>query len=149
MPEVKKCLMCGRSVKGRSDKKFCSGPCRSSYNNQLRSDSHSYIRYLNDQLKENHRILERIYNGFQKATTVSRELMLRLDFHFKYHTHTYTTRKGAVYYFCYDYGYLPLDTGGYLIVKERKDNTPLFHSPINNGTGKTIFKGKMPERIKL
>ena len=34
----KKCLDCGDSLRGRTDKKFCSDQCRNSYNNKLAAD---------------------------------------------------------------------------------------------------------------
>jgi hypothetical protein len=44
----------------------------------------------------------------------------RLDdkgFNFGYHTHTQTTRTGATYFFCYEYGVLPLKNDRYMLVK--------------------------------
>lgn len=31
-----KCLLCGKSFRGRTDKKFCSDACRSEYHNRIR-----------------------------------------------------------------------------------------------------------------
>ena len=46
-------------------------------------------------------------------------------FDFNYFTSTYTTKAGAVYYFCYEYGYLPLPNDFYALVKKQeKSNVP-------------------------
>ncbi|OYT15045.1 MAG: hypothetical protein B7C24_15150, partial [Bacteroidetes bacterium 4572_77] len=41
-------------------------------------------------------------------------------FNFNYHTNTFSTKKGQIYLFCYDYGYMKLDNNEVFIVK-RKD----------------------------
>jgi hypothetical protein len=47
--------------------------------------------------------------------------LLEKGFLFKYFTHTYTNKKGTVYFFCYDLGYLPLENDWYLLVKRKKE----------------------------
>ena len=37
---------------------------------------------------------------------------------------TYTNKKGNVYFFCYDLGYMPLDDDWYLLVKRKEVSTP-------------------------
>jgi hypothetical protein len=49
----------------------------------------------------------------------NKDKFVRLGFQFKYITHTYTTRTGKVYYYCYDYGYLPLENDWFLIVRKK------------------------------
>ena len=51
----------------------------------------------------------------------NKEKLQRLGFQFKYFTHTYTNKKGTIYYYCYEYGYLPLENDWYLIVKAKED----------------------------
>jgi hypothetical protein len=43
--------------------------------------------------------------------------LLEKGFDFTYYTHTYKTQKGVVYFFCYEYGYLPLEKDFYFLVK--------------------------------
>jgi hypothetical protein len=50
-----------------------------------------------------------------------KEKLLQKGFLFKYITHLYTTKEGKVYYYCYDYGYLPLDNDWYLIVRRKEE----------------------------
>ena len=51
------CLECGRSLIGRSDKKFCSDDCRTNHNNKQNSDQTNYIRRVNNILRKSRRIL--------------------------------------------------------------------------------------------
>ena len=113
--EEKSCLECGTKIFGRNDKKFCSDQCRNSYNNKLNSDSNNYIRTVNNTLRKNRRILESLTpNGKSKTT---RAKLNENGFDFNFHTNTYTTKAGATYYFCYEYGYLELDNDWFALVK--------------------------------
>ncbi|MFN4285661.1 MAG: hypothetical protein ACK4E8_06815 [Lacibacter sp.] len=115
---VKKCLQCGRTVKGRADKKFCDDSCRNAYNNMLKSASgaDAHVRRINQALQKNRRILRSLLPGEEGMAKVHADKLNLLGFHFRYFTHQYTNKKGQVYNFCYDYGYLPLDHGWYLLV---------------------------------
>jgi len=44
--------------------------------------------------------------------------LLDKGFDFSYMTSTYTTKAGATYIFCYEYGYLELDNDWYALVKK-------------------------------
>ena len=116
---VKQCLFCSNKITGRTDKKFCNDYCRNAYNNQLKSANSPAVRNINNTLIKNRRILETML-GEEKMIKQLKEKMLTQGFNFKYFTHNYTNQKGNVYYFCYEYGYLPLEHDWFLIVK-RKD----------------------------
>lgn len=114
------CLACGKPVKGRTDKKFCDDYCRNSYNNQLRSRTTNLMRNINHSLGKNRRVLESLLPQNEEITKVHQDKLIERGFHFKYFTHTYTNKKGNIYYFCYDLGYLPLDNDWYLLVKRKE-----------------------------
>ncbi|HLG04473.1 MAG TPA: hypothetical protein VI731_12815 [Bacteroidia bacterium] len=98
------CLDCEDALNGRADKKFCSDQCRNSYNNRINSDNNNFMRNVNNILRRNRRILADFTpNG---KSTMPRDKVSEQGFQFQYYTHTYTTRKGTIYYFCYEYGYL-------------------------------------------
>lgn len=112
----KKCPECGTKIIGRVDKKFCSDYCRNAYNNNINKDSKNLIRNINNRLRKNYRILE----GFPLTdgkTKTTRNKLLDKGFDFDNFTSIYTTKKGTIYYFVYDLGYLPLDNNLYMIVK--------------------------------
>ena len=114
---AKTCLACGKPVKGRSDKKFCDDFCRNTYNNQLKSGDNNYVRNVNNCLRRNRRILEAILPETEKMVRISKDKLLQQGFQFKYLTHNYKNAKGNIYFFCYDYGYLPLEQDWYLVVR--------------------------------
>ena len=116
----KKCIECNKTLKGRVDKKFCDDYCRNSYNNKLNSDTNGYVRNINNTLRKNRRILEDTLPPTEEMAKITRSKMIEKGFLFKYFTHTYSNKKGNVYYFCYEYGYLFLE-GDWVLVVKRKE----------------------------
>lgn len=114
----KNCPECGEKIIGRADKKFCSDSCRNAHNNKLNSDSSNYVRNINNILRRNRRILEELNpSGTAKQP---RSKMLEKGFDFKYFTDIYVTKKGATYYYCYEYGYIPIEGDYYFLVKKKE-----------------------------
>jgi predicted nucleic acid-binding Zn ribbon protein len=118
---LKHCLACEKPIKGRADKKYCNDNCRNTFHNnrKLLGSENNYVRNINITLLKNRRILEEMLSTDEDTTKTNKEKLLNLGFHFKYHTHTYTTMGGKTYWYCYEYGYLPLENDLYLIVKEK------------------------------
>ena len=119
--ENKICLFCKKPVKGRSDKKFCDDYCRAAYNNVLKSAANNYIRNVNNALGKNRRILESLLPEREATAKASRDKLIEKGFQFKYHTHIYNTKTDKTYFYCYEYGYLPLENNWYLIVKKNEE----------------------------
>lgn len=117
---LKKCPECGDEIIGRADKKFCSDQCRNSYNNKLNSDSSNFVRNINNILRKNRRILQEL-NKQSGKTMVTKDTLLSNGFNFNYHTHTYKTKKGDTYKFCYEQGYLFLDDKELFLLVENKE----------------------------
>ncbi|WP_118976047.1 DUF2116 family Zn-ribbon domain-containing protein [Taibaiella koreensis] len=118
MPRL--CLTCGKPLRGRLDKKFCDDACRNTYNNQQNSDQNNYVRNVNHILRKNRRLLEEQIPEGEEMKKVLWEKLAQAGFNFKYHTHQYQNQKGQTYHFSYEYGYLPLDGGEWLLVVKRK-----------------------------
>jgi predicted nucleic acid-binding Zn ribbon protein len=116
----KLCLTCSKPIRGRTDKKFCDDYCRNNYNNQLKSNTINLVRNINNALGKNRRILENFF-GKEEMIKTTKDKLLEKGFQFKYITHTYTNKKGNVYFFCYDIGYLPLENDWYLLVKRKEE----------------------------
>ncbi len=114
------CLACEKPVKGRSDKKFCDDYCRNNYNNALKSSGTNLVRNINNALGKNRRILASCIKKGEETGKANLEQLLQKGFLLKYGTHIYTNKKGDVYYFCYDYGYLPLENDWFLIVHRKE-----------------------------
>ncbi len=120
---VKTCLACAKPLKGRVDKKFCDDYCRNNYNNlqKAKGNYSSYVRNINNSLLKNRKILESILPATEETAKANKEKLLRLGFQFKYLTHLYITKSGKTYFYCYDYGYLPLDNDWYLVVRRKEE----------------------------
>jgi predicted nucleic acid-binding Zn ribbon protein len=114
------CIECKTALKGRSDKKFCSDQCRTTYNNRQKSLENNYIRDVNNILKKNRRILLQL-NPDGKSR-VSRDKLKSKGFDFTYYTSTYTTKEGAQYFYCYEQGYLPIEKDQCLLVVKKDFN---------------------------
>lgn len=116
----KLCMQCKKPLHGRIDKKFCDDYCRNAHNNSLKSAPYSLVRNINNQLAKNRRLLEEVIPAGEEIGKTTREKLISKGFSFKYLTHSYTNKKGNIYFFCYDFGYLPLE-GDWLLVVHRKE----------------------------
>ena len=113
--EHRQCLECGKPLKGRIDKKFCSDYCRNSYNNKVNKDSKNLIRNINNRLRKNYKILSDL-NHLGK-TKVTRTRLYDKGFDFQLFTSMYKTKTGNTYFYIYDQGYLSLENELYLLIK--------------------------------
>ena len=106
---------------GRADKKFCDDSCRNSYNNRLNSDQTNLVRNINNALRKNRRVLQMIFDAQpdKDVVRVHRDKFNLKGFDFNYLTHSFKTKEGKEYRYCYDYGYL--NTGGdfFIVVKSK------------------------------
>lgn len=99
------CLNCQSELHGRVDKKYCSEYCKSNFNYELKKNKAvSLFKSIDQQLKLNRRLLR----DFNKAgkSTVRAEKIVAAGFNPKYFTHYWKNKKGDVYLFCYEFGFL-------------------------------------------
>jgi hypothetical protein len=118
--EIRSCLQCGTGLRGRIDKKFCDDQCRASYNNRLKSDT-TFMRTINSIIRKNRKILEELIPPEEGKTKASRRRLEDKGFNFSYHTHMYTTKTGATYTFCYEFGFLSLEPDSYMLIKRNEE----------------------------
>jgi predicted nucleic acid-binding Zn ribbon protein len=119
---AKNCLLCGKQVRGRVDKKFCDDYCRNSFNNKLKGLSSNMVRNINNALGKNRRILENLLSEVENGSAkTNKEKLVQMGFQFKYLTHVHKTKAGKHYHYCYDYGYLPLENDWFQIVKLKEN----------------------------
>ncbi len=115
------CLACEEPLKGRADKKFCDDYCRNNYNNRMNSYTSPLVRHINNILRKNRRILEELLAPFdKKVLVVERRKLLEKGFQFGYITEHYHPDKKEHYYYCYEYGYRPIDENKVLAVKDTR-----------------------------
>lgn len=116
---MKKCLNCEMTIEGRSDKIFCDDYCKSSFHyKKKQGKERSLFETIDKQLKLNRKLLK----SFNKAgkAIVRKEEILKEGFNPKYFTHFWKNKKGDVYLFCYEFGFLSKAENGkskYVLVK--------------------------------
>ncbi len=101
----KRCPVCEKEIKGRTDKKFCDSSCKSAYHYSARQEAgHSFYARVDRQLKANRRILKK-FNRAGKAAVRS-EILFGEGFDPGFFTHYWKNNKGEVYLFVYEFGFL-------------------------------------------
>jgi len=116
---MKKCLNCETLIVGRSDKLFCDGYCKSSFHYKKKKEKEkSLFKTIDNQIKTNRRLLK-LFNKAGKAV-IRKEELIAEGFNPKYFTHYWKNKKGDVYLFCYEFGFLSKTENGktkYILVK--------------------------------
>ena len=104
MVNERTCPVCGTTVKGRSDKKFCSIKCKSIHQYERRQETEGFYLRVECQLRTNRKLLRK-YNrsGF---TTIRKSELVREGFDPGFFTHNWKNQKNEVYLFVYEYGFL-------------------------------------------
>lgn len=115
---MNQCFECKKNLVGRSDKKFCDDGCRNTYNNRRNSEVNKIVTSINSVLKRNRNILQNLLPENGKIS-VSEKTLKVLGFNFEYYTSEYETKKGTCYKFCYEYGYLKIDSNVYMLVRRQ------------------------------
>ncbi|MDA9343857.1 hypothetical protein N9869_01755 [Algibacter sp.] len=101
----KECLYCQKELIGRTDKKFCDPQCKSAYQyKQAKEKPERFFNKVDNQLKLNRKILKE-YNKGGKVT-VRASLLKEEGFNPKFFTHYWKNKKGDVYLFVYEFGFL-------------------------------------------
>ncbi|MDN3665742.1 hypothetical protein ACFFU1_17465 [Algibacter miyuki] len=113
------CLSCGKELIGRSDKIYCDLHCKSSYHYRKSLDEvPRFYNKVDNQLKLNRKILKN-FNKSGKAI-VRAKVILDLGFNPKYFTHYWKNKKGDVYLFVFEFGFLKRienHTEKYILIK--------------------------------
>ncbi|RTE52242.1 DUF2116 family Zn-ribbon domain-containing protein [Arenibacter aquaticus] len=104
MESSRMCPVCGATIKGRSDKKFCSAKCRSINQYENRQKSEAFYFKVDRQLKINRKLLKK-YNR-SGYTTIRKTVLIEEGFDPKFFTHYWKNKKGDIYLFVYEYGFL-------------------------------------------
>lgn len=122
----KTCLNCCKPLTGRSDKKYCDVHCKSSHQyKKSKTEAPNFYNKVDNQLKLNRKILKK-YNKAGKATV--RKQVLDLEgFNTNFFTHYWKNKKGDIYLFVYEYGFLRIkenQTDKYVLIKWQDYMTP-------------------------
>lgn len=116
---MRTCLYCGKELFGRSDKKYCNDYCKSAFHYEKdKNKEPTRFQIVDKQLKLNRRILSK-YNKAGKAT-VRKQVLIDEGFKPRMFTNFWKNKKGDVYLFCYEFGFLERKENGkskYVLVK--------------------------------
>ena len=107
----RKCGYCKKVLFGRADKKYCDSHCKSAF--QYKKSKEHPLRFYNqvdNQLKLNRKILKE-YNKGGKVT-VRAELLIKRGFNPNFFTHYWKSKRGDIYLFVYEYGFLKRNENG-------------------------------------
>lgn len=110
MINPKTCPVCDTLIKGRSDKKFCSKKCKSINQYENREKTEGFYLKVDRQLRTNRKLLKK-YNR-SGYTTIRRSELIGEGFDPKFFTHYWKNKKGDVYLFVYEYGFLAKKANG-------------------------------------
>jgi predicted nucleic acid-binding Zn ribbon protein len=102
----KKCLDCGDTLRGRTDKKFCSDQCRNNFNNRLNRDTNNFVRNVHGLLRKNRRILSDLYA--EGRVKVHKDALFALGYNFSFFTQIIEGTNGNIIHYCFEYGYTEL-----------------------------------------
>jgi len=102
----RKCLDCGETIHGRTDKKFCSDQCRNNYNNKINRESNNFVRNVHGLLRKNRRILADLYE--EGRLKLHKDALFALGYNFSFFTHVIESSNGNLDHFCFEYGYREL-----------------------------------------
>lgn len=114
-------MHCSKELKGRSDKKFCTDYCRSSYHNLANAGQRTYIRQVNSQLQKNRSILAAAYSRHAREQLVPFPELLMRGFSLLHFTHRHNQGKTESYFCCYDYGYRIIGKNAVKIIQSVPD----------------------------
>lgn len=112
------CLHCDELLEGRTDKKFCTPYCKSSYHYQKNKEKEEPLfQKIDRQLKLNRKILKE----FNKAglATVRKQKLFDKGFDPKYFTHYWKNKENKIYLFCYEYGFLDVHQKYVLVIWQK------------------------------
>ena len=115
----RKCKMCKATIRGRSDKVFCSVNCKTEYHHKLRRVTAKEVLEINKILARNRSILLEILGINIVQKKVSRLFLDRKKFNYKYHTHLQRNSKGKLYFYCYDIAWMEFSDNEIMIIKKR------------------------------
>jgi predicted nucleic acid-binding Zn ribbon protein len=116
--EQRNCLLCNKTIRGRTDKKFCDDYCRNAYNNSRKMINCNEVRRINNVLAKNRKILDSFAHELSaNYFKVKTEILQDMGYALKYQTQSTTMKDGLRLTFCYDYYYFQLEKEWMIVAK--------------------------------
>ena len=79
------------------------------------------MKDVNNILKKNRKILEGFIHH-EKEITIHKNRIAEKGFQWTYHTHTSTNQSGITSFFCYEFGYIPIENQQLKIIRRSDDS---------------------------
>lgn len=98
-----KCAECGKTIQGRTDKKFCSDECRIAFHNKFYREKNKEVIRINKILKRNYSILKYISRNFEGKCTIKK--LFEAGFSFDFMTSVGNCGRNKIKMYCYDLEY--------------------------------------------
>lgn len=119
--EIKKrfCKICKSTLRGRSDKVFCSATCKAYYHNKLKEVTHQATLRTDKILHRNRSILLEIMGKNASKKKVPKSVLEKKNFKFHYLTGFYENAQNKRYHLVYDFAWMDFKNGEILIVRKR------------------------------
>ena len=114
----RKCKVCEKPLRGRSDMIFGSIGCKNHYHKHVRYASKMAAIEINGFLKRNYSILYEVLGKNKTQTKVYRNVLERKKFRFKYLTHFHVNSKGKTFHYIYDLAWMEFSDDEILIVRK-------------------------------
>jgi predicted nucleic acid-binding Zn ribbon protein len=112
----KNCPVCGTQFIGRSDKRFCSTPCKNAFHNAQRRE---HIVNTVDQILHNNRmILFHLLPDDSESQVITRSLLENLGFQFDYCTSVKQMEEGTLNRIVYEFGWMEMPNHQILLKRE-------------------------------
>ena len=126
--KIRTCVICERTLVGRSDKVFCDIQCKNKYHTELRKTKNRISNDTFEILTQNWVILQGLMQKGNSKMVVSKIVLERLNFNFTYATKA--QRSGySLDYFLFNFKYRFLKHNSIYIEKEKSltvENNYLF-----------------------
>ena len=105
MSEKNSCSNCGVELTGRKGKKYCDNYCKSDfYYKKHKSEPDTLFKRVEKQIKLNRKFLAH-FNTAGKSN-IRKTKLIDEGFNPHFFTHYWKNKKGDVYFFCFDFGFL-------------------------------------------
>lgn len=115
----RKCKICQKTLRGRTDKIFCSVGCKNHYHKNVRYATKLAAIEINGYLKRNYAILWELLGENKTQIKVYRNIMEKKKFRFKYHTHFHVNSKNKMFHYIYDLAWMEFSDDEILLIKNR------------------------------
>jgi predicted nucleic acid-binding Zn ribbon protein len=117
--DAKFCTACGKTIRGRSDKRFCDDYCRNLHHNKKKQEhsQRGIIKELNAILFRNRSILASLFGSDHHVVLIEKSKLIEMGFAFRFLTHTERSESGIIYLCCYEFLYTEINKKKLLIAK--------------------------------